>query len=388
MEDSPIESLPVESAAGEESVLASPPSSDAAQGAADPGAAGRSATGRRSDPRAFALDPPTSEPIANPVPKPRARLRDPSRRWRNIALGLGLVLAILLGATGQLLFSALNHGSAPAGVTESPPPSASTASPTQAGEGPPTPGATATPAPTGTLAATSTVSVTSTPAPQEGGTASPATVTFRDLMLDSAADPAGTARTFAFTTDGPGSVSAQVVTAAPLATLKMCLQVNSASPSCVTGATPGFFTMAPSVGDQAQWTVTLISTGAGSTPVVDVAFTWPTKSAAITLSHGRFQGSPNPDSLRGFTATFNTRAAGSVGVVAAWPPASVDAALTLTDVTATPGSAVDQATYLAAGSISPAYSHAVTAGRTYQIQVLNRGSDSGRPDLTTTISFP
>jgi cytoskeletal protein RodZ len=388
LEDSPIESLPVESAADVESVLASPPPSDAAQVAAGPGAAGRSATGRRSDPRAFALDPPTSEPIANPVPKPRARPRDPSRRWRNIALGLGLVLAILLGATGQLLFSALNHGSAPAGGTESPPASAATASPTQAGQGPATPGATTAPVPTGTLAATSTASETSTSAPRGSGTASPTTVTFRDLMLDSAADPAGTARTFAFTTDGAGSVSAQVVTAAPLATLKMCLQVNSASPSCVTGATPGFFTMAPSVGDQAQWTVTLISTGAGSTPVVDVAFTWRTKSAAITLSHGRFQGSPNPDSLRGLTATFKTRAAGSVGVVAAWPPASVDAALTLTDVTATPGSAVDQAAYLAAGSISPAYSHAVTAGRTYQIQVLNRGSDSGRPDLTTTISFP
>jgi len=25
---------------------------------------------------------------------------------------------------------------------------------------------------------------------------------------------------------------------------------------------------------------------------------------------------------------------------------------------------------------------------TYQIQVLNTGSDAGRPDLTTTISFP
>jgi hypothetical protein len=146
--------------------------------------------------------------------------------------------------------------------------------------------------------------------------------------------------------------------------------------------------MAPSVGDQAQWTVTLIATDAGATPVVDVAFTWGTKSPAITLSHGRFQGAPNPNSLRGFTATFKTRAAGLVGVVATWPPASANAALSLTDVTTSPGASVGQATYSAAGSISPAYSRAVVAGTTYQIQVLNTGSDSGRPDLTATISFP
>jgi hypothetical protein len=220
------------------------------------------------------------------------------------------------------------------------------------------------------------------------GTASPATITFHEMMLDSVADSGGTARTFAFTSDGPGSVSAQVVAAAPLATLKMCIQVNGGPQSCATGATPGFFTMAPSTGDQAQWIVTLIATDAGSTPVADVAFTWRTKTPAITLSDGRFQGAPNPDSLRGFTVTFKTRAAGTVGVTASWPPVSADAALTLTDVTSTPGSTVGTATYPATGSIAPAYAHAVAAGRAYQIQVLNTGSDSGRPDLTTTISFP
>jgi hypothetical protein len=163
------------------------------------------------------------------------------------------------------------------------------------------------------------------------GAASPATITFRDLMIDSAADSGGTVRTFAFTTDGPGSVSAQVVGAAPLTNLKLCLQVNGGQQSCVTGATPGFFTRAPSAADQSQWIVTIVATDAGATSVADVAFTWGTKAPAITLSHGRFQGTPNPDSVRGFTATFKTRAAGPVGVVAAWPPAVTNAELTLTD---------------------------------------------------------
>jgi hypothetical protein len=389
LEDFPVEGSPIESPAVEDAALAGSTSQEAGQGEA-----GRTGPiGRRPDPRAFGVEARLGEPIV--TPNPRARLRSASPgRWRNIALGLGLALAILVGATGHLLFSALNRGSAAAGGTGSPAASAATATPSRASEAPATPGLSATPGatstagPTSTAGASSTATDTPTVAPQGSGAASPATVTFRDLMLDSAADSGGVARTFAFTSDGPGSVSAQIVAAAPLATVKICIQANGGPQSCSSGATPGFFTMAPPAADQAQWTVTLIATDAGATPVVDVAFTWQTKSPAITLSHGRFQGAPNPDSLRGFTATFKTRAAGSVGVVASWPPASADAVLTLTDVTASPGSAVGQVTYRAAGSISPAYSGTVAAGRTYQIQVLNTGSDSGRPDLTTTISFP
>ena len=355
---------------------------------------------RREDPQWWAVDagagtqavdPDAGAQTADPSPNPRARPSGAAAgRWRNIALGLGLVLAILLGATGQLVYSALNPGPGPAGGTASPPVSVASASstPTPADSATATPGTTATPAPTSSAGATPTVTDTSTPAPPASGAASPATITFRDLMIDSAADPGGTARTFAFTTDGPGSVSAQVVGAAPLTNLKLCLQVNGGQQSCVTGATPGFFTRTPSAADQSQWIVTIVATDAGATSVADVAFTWGTKEPAITLSHGRFQGMPNPDSVRGLTATFKTRAAGSVGVVAAWPPAVTNAELTLTDVTSTPGSAVGQATYQAAGAISPAYSKAATAGRTYQIQLLNAGPDSGRPDLTTTITFP
>jgi len=326
-----------------------------------------------------------TRPIEGPALDPKAGpSRSSSRRWRTVALALGLVAVILVGATGQLLFSAMNRGTAPSNSTASPVASA-TAPPGQA----PTPTVSPTlPAADATPSASATASSAFTPAPQASGTALPATITFRDLMLDSAADTGGLARVFTFTSDGPGSVSAQVVAAAPLASLKMCLQVNGGTQSCATGATPGYFTGAPSGGDQALWTVTLISMDAGSTPVADVAFTWRTKSPAITLSHGRLQGAPNPDSLRGVTATFKTRAAGPVGVVASWSPASVDAALTLTDITNSPGLAVDTTSYPAAQSISPPYTHAVAAGRTYQIQVLDMGSDAGRPDLTTTISFP
>lgn len=390
MEDSPNEGPSADSPAGGDSDSAGSTSRPATRGAPGRGSTGPGRPSeRRADPQWWAVDAGAGTQAADPVPNLRTRPSGAATgRWRNIALGLGLVLAILLGATGQLVYSALNRGSGSADGTASPPVSVASASPTPAGSATSTPGTTATPAPTSSAGATSTATDTSTPAPPVSGTASPATITFSDLMIDSAADSGGTARTFAFTTEGPGSVSAQVVGAAPLTNLKLCLQVNGGQQSCVTGATPGFFTRAPSAADQSQWIVTIVATDAGATSVADLAFTWGTKAPAITLSHGRFQGTPNPDSVRGFTATFKTRAAGPVGLVAAWPPAVTNAELTLTDVTSTPGSAVGQATYPASGAISPAYSKAVSAGRTYQIQVLNSGPDNGRPDLTTTITFP
>ena len=349
-----------------------------------------------------AFDPVTGDPVEAPIEDPVAEA-DPigirsrsARRWRNVVLVMGLVLAVMIGATGSILSSTADGGPAqvaaaspslalpsPAGsptatlisIPSAPTPSENS-SPTGAA---PTPGVTAgeSPAPT----------PTATPAPLATGNAAPATLTFRDLMLDSAADPGGLARTFTFTSDGPGSVSAQVVTAAPLANSKMCIQANGDPQRCKTGATPGFVTVAPN-GNHAQWTVTLIATDAGSTPVVDVAFTWRTNAPAITLSHGRLQGAPNPDSLRGVTVTFTDRAAGSLSVATSWAPSPVDASLTLADVTSGPGSKVDGTSYAAAASITPAYTHAVKARKTYELALRNTGADDGRSDLSITIAFP
>jgi hypothetical protein len=292
---------------------------------------------------------------------------------------------MLVGAAGSIANVARNRGSGPGVASPVPSPTAgpSGAAPTAT----PANTVSASPTPLSTADESSPPADTVTPAPQTKGAAASADLTFRDLMLDYASEPGATTRTFSFTTDGPGSVSAQVVTAAPLATSRMCIEANGGADNCETGATPGFVAVAPA-GDHAEWTVTLVATETGSTPVVDVAFRWPTKAPAITLSHGRLQGAPNPDSLRGATATFKTRSTGTISVSATWPTASVDAALTLSDLTASPGSAVDQSRYTAAASIEPVYSHAVKAGRTYQIQLQNSGADSDRPDLSITISFP
>jgi hypothetical protein len=161
--------------------------------------------------------------------------------------------------------------------------------------------------------------------------------------------------------------------------------MDAAQRVCSTGATPDIAQIATTA--HAHWTVTLISAGA-SQPTVDVAMSWPADHPSVSLDHGRFQGSPNPDSLRTLAATFKPREAGQLILAAAWSPAGTDATLTLTDASGAKAVTVDTATYSGQNSITPAYSHAVAAGRTYRIALFNDGPDTGRMDLTATIEFP
>lgn len=68
-----------------------------------------------------------------------------SGRWRRVALGLGLIVAILVGATGSLLYSALNRGHGSSTSSASPIVAASTASPSATAHASDASGPTATP---------------------------------------------------------------------------------------------------------------------------------------------------------------------------------------------------------------------------------------------------
>jgi hypothetical protein len=212
-----------------------------------------------------------------------------------------------------------------------------------------------------------------------------ATIVFLNLMLDSSTDPAGSARTFTFVSDGPGLVSAQIVTSSPTESTRLCLAADGAAPGCASGATPGF--TQPAMAAHSTWTVTLTSADEGA-PTVDVAFSWPAGHPSIHLTGGRFEGSPNPDSLRSLTATVKTRAAGQLSLEAAWPPATTEATLSLADASGVNPVVVDRVEYPAAGSIPTTYSHVVAAGRTYTITLFDAGPDKGRPSLSATIAFP
>lgn len=212
-----------------------------------------------------------------------------------------------------------------------------------------------------------------------------AAITFNNLMLESGTAKSHVARTFTFTSDGPGPVDAAVVATSPTDTTTLCMEADFADYQCQSGATPELEMQA--VWAHEDWSVTLISGGA-STPTVDVAFSWPADHPSISLTHGRLQGSPNPDPLRSLTATFQTRAAGLLSLVAAWPPVTANATLTVMDISSPKMIPVDTVTYSGAGAIQPGYRHSATAAHTYRILLYNDGTDVAVTDLTATIAFP
>ena len=215
-----------------------------------------------------------------------------------------------------------------------------------------------------------------------------ATITFHGLMLDALVDSAatvGSEMAFTFSSDGPGEVSVQIVASAPLDTTTICLIGDGKPVGCDVGGSPGITQTTTTA--HSDWLVNVTSPNAG-TPTVDLAFSWPTERPRMTLNHGQFRGSPNPDSLRSLTATFRTRAAGSISVDAVWSPISLDATLTLTERAGTASAAIDQIQYSGLTGTTPAYAHTVRSGRNYMVSLYNLSRESGRPDLDVTIGFP
>jgi hypothetical protein len=223
------------------------------------------------------------------------------------------------------------------------------------------------------------------PAPIPTQTAPTAEITFENLVVDSSIDPDRTTRMFTFTSDGPGAVAAQIVGSSPVDSTTLCLSMDETPATCATGGTPGIQSVTGK--DHARWTATLISAGESS-PTVDVTFRWPSGSPSISLIHGRFQGSPNRDSLRTLSAAFKPRAAGRATFEASWAPSILNATLTLTDMSKANEATIGRVNFSNQTSTVPAYSAPVSSERTYRLKLLNESKDGLRPDLDATITFP
>jgi hypothetical protein len=290
-----------------------------------------------------------------------------------------VVLAVVLLAAGSLLIgcSATASPSASPGLPASAGPIGASATAQRSRE------SAQSPSPSGSAAVSSSQLTTPSAVPTQ--TAPTATITFRNLVVDSAIDPNRTTRTFTFTSDGPGVISAQVVATSLMDATTLCLSMGDAKATCASGGTPGF----PSVTglNSSRWTVTLISANESS-PTVDVAFSWPTNNPTITLTHGRFQGTPNRDSLRTLTANFKPRASGVTTLDASWPPGILDATVTLADISKVNETTVSEIRYTHQSATLPVYSAPVGLGKTYRLVLLNEGADGLRPDLSAKITFP
>jgi hypothetical protein len=330
---------------------------------------------------------PTNTPAEPTDPPARGRSRRlPSiprtaRLWLRRTTALALAVALALGLNAATPTPKLTPP-APTAVLAVTSPAATTTQPSKSPVASTTPGASRAPGPT----------LIPSPSPTPWlATASPthtspiAAITFSDLMLDSATSPTHAARTFTFTSDGPGIVTASIVSTSPTDSTTLCIKVDAGYDLCQSGATPELSEAA--TWDHSYWTVTLVSANA-ATPTVDVAMTWPADHPSISMAHGRFEGSPNPDSLRTLTATFKTRSAGPLSLSAAWPSATADATLTLTDISGSEELALDSKSYTSAGSIAPGYARVAAAAHTYRIVLYNEGAYRGLTDLAATIAFP
>jgi hypothetical protein len=277
------------------------------------------------------------------------------RRRRNLLLALGFSCA---------LFAGCQPGSATPTVTAGP---------------------AATPAPTPTVAPSATPTAPTAPVAQ---------VAFNDMELDALADPMAQSRTFTFTSDGPGPVSVAIVkNKNPSDSTKLCLAVDGGAPTCNSGKTPSL--AVPATTTHSTWVAQAISAGNVTTPIVDIALSWPTNNPAIKLEHGRLQGSSSPgvnEELNGFNFTFIPRAAGAVTVSAKWTTILTYIDVVLFDAMATPWVNLDELQYQGGGngvsSISPPYTHPVVASKTYRLSLRDTQADNFRPDLTAEISFP
>lgn len=320
------------------------------------------------------------QPIArlNPRTWTRPKLRLDLQRSRRRATALMLAAALVLGFAGS---SAPPTAQKP--VARSSPIAAVSRSSGASGPAA-TPSGTSPsidPSHSPTVAQSTTPTAGSSVPPQTSPTA---TITFTNLMVDSALDFPHPSRVFTFTSDGPGAVTAQIVASSPMASTDLCVIVDGSSPQCDLGATPQLTLITTSA--HSRWEFTLVAGTAAAAPV-DVQFSWPTDNPSITVSHARFQGYPNPDSLRTLSATFKTRAAGAFSVVAAWLPASAEATLTVTNLSSRRQTAVDEIAYPAGSSLSPTYTRVLKGGQSYGVDLFNGSPDGARGDLEATISF-
>jgi hypothetical protein len=295
--------------------------------------------------------------------------------WRKLSAILGVACVVLIIAAGALLATS----------GESPAPSASLSDTAIGSVAPSASGDSTASAPV------TSASPLGSPTPIPSATAvvkAPiAQVTFNNVTLDASTDALGKPRTFTFVTDGSGPVGISITKSAPAkATTRICAKVDDSKPDCRTGTKvvyKGAFTdTAHSV-----WVVTMI--GPASTgPTVDIAFSWPTNHASITLTHGRLQGSNVSDPLDGFMATVRTVAAGNLTVAASWTAITTNVKITTEDLTGT-ATIVDEKQFTATTNLgTPGYTFAVGAARSYRITFKNQLPDSGRPDLTAVISVP
>lgn len=291
-----------------------------------------------------------------------------NQTWRIVAAILAVVLAVLGGATIAFVI-------APGpGATPTPAGSIAIASPSG-----------------GSPSASASIVVPASPSASASATASPtpsptpvpiAQFTITQLKLDPRSPAnAGVARFISFTSDGPGTITAQLKAISPQGTTHMCLRAGSKDIKCGDAASSTI--KATTTSAHVNWRVSLEGNGM-FTPTVELTITFPAAKPSVKIVHARFDGTAAPDT-NGVEAIFVPRANGTAKLVATWGghpfPWNMDA----TNQSSGTGS---QSLHDQAATTGITRSVQVTAGETWKVLLANASDGLGATDMTFTLSWP
>jgi hypothetical protein len=290
-------------------------------------------------------------------------------RWRTIAIILAVVLALLGGITAAVV---ITGGPAPVVL-----PSPTTAAGSSAG---PSVLASSSSLPSSAPSAVASVPAASpTPVPSPTPQANLTTIAFTALKLDAQKGTlAGLARTFAFTTEGPGKVTVVIKPTVPSGRTIACLKPTGGTSVCHTG--PSATLTGTTIRPKTNWIVTAIGSGSDA-PTLDIGLTFGTGHPSVTLTNGRFDGKMYP--YDGATFKLTTPRAGSLVLKGDWGGHAFDYAL-LVEPASTPPHGLT-----ATGNAPHATgTFAVAAGSAYNGTLANLDDGFGLTSLTLTVTWP
>ncbi len=293
-------------------------------------------------------------------------------RWRTITIILAVILALLGGVTAAVV---ITGGPSPVVLP----------SPTTAAGGSLRPSAVASGGASGVPSggpgsSASAPAGSASPAPSPTPQPNLTTIVFTALKLDSQTGSlAGSARTFAFASEGPGKVVAVFKGTASGGKAIDCIKPAGGSNFCRTGTTETLTGTTTSAG-KTNWIVTAIGSAAGA-PTLDISLTFSSVHRSVKLTNGRFDGQIYP--YVGATFKLTAPRAGSLTVKANWGGHAFDYAL-IVELASTPPH--DLAT--SGNSNGATASFPVLAATAYRGTLANLDDGFGLTPLTMTVSWP
>jgi hypothetical protein len=289
-------------------------------------------------------------------------------RWKTIAIVLAVILALLGGLSAAVV---LTGGPAPAVLPSPTTASGASASPSAGDSGLPSG---APPSPSGSAPAASP-----TPAPSPTPQANLTTIVYTSMKLNAQTGTnKGAARTFAFSTEGPGKVVVSIKSTIPSGRTILCLKPTGGLAICRT-STAATLTGITGLAKK-NWIVTAIGSGSDA-PTLDISLTFGSSHASVTLTNGRFDGAAFP--YDGATFRLTARVAGSIVVKASWGGHAFTYAL-LVEPASTPAHGIPPS----GNSTNATATFPAVAATAYNGTLVNQEDGFGTTGLTMTVSWP